>query len=367
MLELRRARLVQAMQAHGLEAIALNAGPSLFYLTGLSFHLMERPVIGLFTLDHRPCLVLPELEREKAESAAGLDLFAYGEAEASRLESLVRACASRGLVGRRIGVEPLRFRVYELRLLEQAAPGSPLVSADEALGALRVAKDESEVAAIRHAVSIAEAALAASLPLIRTGMTERELASELSLQLLRAGSDPELPFSPIVAAGPNSALPHAVPGDRPLQPGDLLILDWGATSRGYVSDLTRTLAVGEVDAELVRVHEIVQQANAAGRWAVMPEGTCAGVDQAARAVITASGYGDNFTHRTGHGIGLEAHEAPYVRGDNTQRLAPGMVFTVEPGIYLPGRGGARVEDNVLVTSEGGESLSTFPRALKVVG
>jgi Xaa-Pro dipeptidase len=367
MLELRRARLVQAMQAQGLEVIALNAGPSLFYLTGLSFHLMERPVIGLFTLDDRPCLVLPELEREKAEAATGLELFAYGEAEALRLERLMQACASRGLAGKRIGVEPLRFRVYELRLLEQASPGSPLVSADEVLSVLRSAKDESEVAAIRHAVSIAESALAASLPLIRIGMTERELASELTLQLLRAGSDSELPFSPIVAAGPNSALPHAISGGRPLQQGDLLILDWGASSRGYISDLTRTLAVGDVDAELVRAHEIVQQANAAGRWAVMPEGTCAGVDQAARAVITASGYGDNFTHRTGHGIGLEAHEPPYVRGDNPQRLAPGMVFTVEPGIYLPGRGGARVEDNVLVTPEGGESLSTFPRDLKVVG
>src|SRR3989304_1147955 len=141
----------------------------------------------------------------------------------------MQACASRGLPGRRIGIEPLRFRVYELRLLEQASPGSPLVSAAGALGALRAAKDDSEVVAIRHAVAIAEAALAASLPLIRMGMTERELASELTLQLLRAGSDPELPFSPIVAAGPNSALPHAVPGDRPLQAGGLRSLGWGGT------------------------------------------------------------------------------------------------------------------------------------------
>jgi Xaa-Pro dipeptidase len=187
------------------------------------------------------------------------------------------------------------------------------------------------------------------------------------MQLLRAGSDPELPFSPIVASGPNSALPHAVPGDRELSAGDLLILDWGATSRGYISDLTRTLAMGEIEAELARIHEIVQQSNAAGRWAVMPEGTCGGVDQAARAVIAASGYGEFFIHRTGHGIGLEAHEPPYIRGDSAERLAPGMVFTVEPGIYLPGRGGVRVEDNVLVTAEGGESLTTFPRDLRVVG
>jgi len=367
MLEPRLTRLFQAMRGLGLEAIALNPGPTLFYLTGLTFHLMERPVIALFTLDHQPCLVLPDLERAKAEATQGLDLLSYGEAEASRLEVMQRACARVGLPGRRIGVEPLRFRVYELRLLEQSSPGSRVVSAEGALGPLRLTKDEGEMAHIRQAIAIAEGALAATLPSIRAGMTERELASELTLQLLRAGSDPELPFPPIVAAGPNSALPHAVPGDRPLARGDLLILDWGASYRGYISDLTRTFAVGEADAELGRVHEIVQQANAAGRWAVMPEGTCGGVDQAARAVIAASGYGDYFTHRTGHGIGLEAHEPPYIRGDNGERLLPGMVFTVEPGIYLPGRGGVRIEDNMLVTSEGGESLTSFPRLLKVVG
>lgn len=363
----RLARLVQAMKGQGLDAIALNPGPTLFYLTGLSFHLMERPVIALITPDRRPTLVLPELERAKAEESPGLDVISYSEEEDSRREGLARASAGLGLAGKRIGVEPLRFRVYELRLLEQACPGSPLVSAEAALAPLRQTKDEAEVAAIRHAVAVAEAAVAATLPLVRVGMTEHELASELTLQLLRAGSDPELPFSPIVAAGPNSALPHALPGPRKLEHGDLLILDWGATYQGYISDLTRTFAVGEPDPELSRMHEIVQQANAAGRWAVMPEGTCAGVDQAARAVIAASGYGEHFTHRTGHGIGLEPHEPPWIRGDNPERLTPGMVFTVEPGIYLVGRGGARVEDNVLVTAEGGESLTTFPRDLKVVG
>lgn len=367
MLEPRLTRLLQAMRGQALEAVALNPGPTLFYLTGLSFHLMERPVVAFFTLDHRPCLVLPDLERAKAEAVDGLDVLSYGEAEASRLEVMRTACARLGLPGKRIGVETLRLRVYELRLIEQASSGSPVVSAEEVLAPLRLAKDEGEVAAIRRAVSIAESAVAATLPSIRVGMTERDLASELALQLLRAGSEPELPFPPIVAAGPNSALPHAVPGDRALAPGDLLILDWGATYRGYVSDLTRTFAVGEVDAELGRLHEIVEQANAAGRWAVMPEGTCRGVDQAARAVIAASGYGEFFTHRTGHGIGLEAHEPPFIRGDNPDRLLPGMVFTVEPGIYLPGKGGVRIEDNMLVTAEGGESLTSFPRDLKVVG
>jgi Xaa-Pro dipeptidase len=199
------------------------------------------------------------------------------------------------------------------------------------------------------------------------GMTERELASELTLQLLRAGSQPEMPFSPIVASGPNSALPHATPTERALKPGDLLILDWGATADGYISDITRTFAVGEIDAELAKIHSIVQQSNASGRDAIRPDITAQDIDRVSRAVIEAAGYGQYFIHRTGHGIGLEAHEPPYLRESNTLPLAPGMTVTIEPGIYLPDRGGIRVEDDLLVTDTGGESLSTYNREIEVIG
>jgi Xaa-Pro dipeptidase len=197
-------------------------------------------------------------------------------------------------------------------------------------------------------------------------MTEHEAASELTVQLLRAGSDSELPFPPIVASGPNSALPHAVPSERKLQRGDLVVIDWGAAVDGYISDLTRTLAIGPADPELVKVHGIVLDANRAGCAAVRPGVPAAEVDRAARAVIDAAGYGEFFTHRTGHGIGMEAHEPPYIRGDNQEPLIPGMTFTVEPGIYLPGRGGVRIEDNVVVTADGSECLSVLQRDLRGV-
>ncbi|OGO11486.1 MAG: peptidase M24 [Chloroflexi bacterium RBG_13_68_17] len=361
----RLSRLRQALRQHGLDALALIPGPSLFYLTGLSFHLMERPVIGLFTPDDEPRLVLPELESGKvARALIPLTPFAYGEDESSRSQAIAQAAGD--LSGRTIAIEPLRMRAFEMQLLEQAAPGAIIVPGGPAVSGLRLIKESGEVAAIRKAITVAETALEATLSLVRIGMTERDLAGELTIQMLRAGSDSELPFAPIVATGPNSAMPHAVPGERRLQPGDLLILDWGAAVEGYISDLTRTFAVGETDPELARIHEIVQQANAAGRWAVRPGATCAEVDQAARAVIRAAGYADFFTHRTGHGIGLEAHEGPYVRGDNAEALVAGMTFTVEPGIYLPGRGGARVEDNVLVTPEGCECLTSAPRELRVI-
>jgi len=187
------------------------------------------------------------------------------------------------------------------------------------------------------------------------------------VQLLRNGSEPEMPFAPIVSGGPNSANPHASPTARKLQAGDLLVVDWGATYDGYISDLTRTFAVGEVDEEYQKIHEIVQEANAAGRGAAKPGVPCAAVDQAAREVIENSGYGVYFTHRTGHGIGMEGHEEPYMRGDNMQLLEPGMAFTVEPGIYLPNRNGVRIEDNVVITETGADVLSDMPREVRVVG
>jgi Xaa-Pro dipeptidase len=198
-------------------------------------------------------------------------------------------------------------------------------------------------------------------------MTEKEIAGELMFQLLASGSQPDLLFAPIVSGGPNGANPHASPGERKIQNGDLLVVDWGAVSGGYASDLTRTFAVGEVEAEYAHIHQVVQDANAAGRAAAKPGAACADVDRAARDVIVQAGYGKYFTHRTGHGIGMEGHEDPYIRGDNMQPLEPGMAFTVEPGIYLPGRNGVRIEDNVVVTPEGMDCLSSMPRELRVIG
>jgi Xaa-Pro dipeptidase len=220
---------------------------------------------------------------------------------------------------------------------------------------------------MRHAVQVAQLALEAVLPSIKIGATERELAGALTMELLKHGSDSELPFAPIVCAGPNSANPHATPSERKIQRGDLLLVDWGATTEGYISDLTRTFAVGEVDPELQKIAMIVLEANAAGRAAGKPGVPCASVDKAARAVIEHAGYGVYFTHRTGHGIGMEGHEEPYMRGDNMHMLYPGMAYTVEPGIYLPGRGGVRIEDNIVVMKTGVDVLSDMPRELRVVG
>ena len=363
----RHSKLARILYNSELDALVLNPGPSLVYLTGLHFHLMERPVVAFFTPHNPPAVVLPELEAGKtAHLDFAVQVFPYSEDPDTWLAAFRQAAIAVNLDQHKVGVEPGRLRVLELRFLEAASEGAQFLSAEESLAALRMQKDEGELAAMRKAAQIAQQGLQNALASFKVGMTERELAGELTMQLLRAGSDSELPFTPIVSGGPNSANPHATPTERPLQKGDLLVIDWGAAYGGYYSDITRTFAIGEVEPELARVARIVKEANQAGRAAVRPGVRAEEVDRAAREVIEQAGYGQLFTHRTGHGLGMEGHEPPYMRAGNQLELAAGMTFTVEPGIYIPELGGVRIEDDVVVTESGSESLTDLPRELKTL-
>jgi Xaa-Pro dipeptidase len=362
--EVRQARLTKALETTGLGALVLNPGPSLTYLTGLHFHLMERPIAVIFTPGQPLAIILPELETAKLTGLSfPVKAFAFNDDPATWQDVYRQAVHATQIEGSRVGVEPTRFRVLELRFLETAAPLAQIVSAESAVASLRMCKDATEISAMRKAVDIAQRALQATLPLIHIGMTEMEIATELILQLLRAGTHADTPFMPIVSGGPNSANPHAFPSRRKITPGDFLVIDWGASFDGYISDLTRTFAIGNVEPELKKIYETVNQANAAGRAIGRPGIPAGDVDRATRAVIESAGYGKYFTHRTGHGIGMEGHEEPYMHAANQLALAPGMAYTVEPGIYLPDYNGVRIEDDVVVTADGAESLSDFPRDL----
>ena len=358
----------QALQNSELDALVLNPGPSMVYTSGLHFHLMERPVILIFSKNQSPIIVLPELEMQKlVDLPYSIEGFPYGEQPDQWQLVFNKAMNKLGLKGKTIGMELTSLRMLEFGYLHAAAPSAHFVDAGTVISSMRMVKDKDEVKMMRMAAEVAQTALQKTLPLIKVGMTEKEVASELTMQLLRNGSDPEFVFSPIVSGGGNGANPHATPSSRKLQVGDLLVIDWGAVVNGYISDITRTFAIGEVETEYRKIHKIVQDANAAGRAAGKPGEPCANVDTAARTVIEQAGYGDYFTHRTGHGIGMEGHEEPYIRGDNFRLLEPGMTYTVEPGIYLPGRNGVRIEDDMLITPAGSESLSDMPRELTVIG
>jgi Xaa-Pro dipeptidase len=359
---MNRARLIKLgslVGARGLDCLALVPGANLYHLTGLNFHLGDRPTVAFFRPDRPPALVLPALELPKVAGMEMLELFPWTDEEGYD-RAFQRAAAACELGGARIGVEAFVMRYIETSLLRTYALNCELVPADQVVGELRMRKEPDEIARMRRAAELAQRALTAILDGLHPGMTERDIAGRLKLQILAAGAD-TLSFQPIVSAGPNAANPHAAPSDRPLQPGDFLLFDWGLYAGGYASDITRTFPIGEMEPEMRRVYEAVRQANAAGRAAVRPGATCSEVDAAAREVIEEAGYGRFFTHRTGHGLGLEIHEPPYIVAGNEQVLEVGMTFTIEPGIYLPGRNGVRIEDDVVVTRDGCESLTTMSR------
>ncbi|HVO42298.1 MAG TPA: Xaa-Pro peptidase family protein [Aggregatilineales bacterium] len=361
-------RLAKLRQLGGsADVIGIVAGPNLTYLTNVAFHLNERPLILLVPREGDPGLIINVLEIPKISETAPFPIrfFTYTDVEGP-LPAFDAACKALNLAGKRIGVEGLRMRVYEGQMLQHFAPGAIVDSIDEPLMRLRLNKDDAEIAAMRKAIAVSEAALAATLRAVRIGMTELQIANILLNKMAEAGSGGNA-FDPIVLTGPNTALPHGVPGERVLQDRDLLLFDWGTTCEGYAADLTRTFAVGLISSELATIYETVLAANEAGIRAAKPGVAAQDVDRAARKVISDAGYGKYFIHRTGHGLGLDSHEGPYMREGNTQLLEPGMVFTVEPGIYIPGVGGVRIEDDLLTTDTGAEVLTSFPKQLQVVG
>lgn len=357
-------RAAHEARARNLAALTLAPGPNLRYLTGLALHASERLMLAFLAPDRPPAFVVPAFEAERVSQGVAMpaDVFAYTDEEGPQ-GALNAACERLALVGQTVGAESLHMRLMEYLLLREV--GVDVAAADAIFTSARLCKDAAELVAMRDAIARTEQVLRAFLPQIQPGRTERELAARLQAMLLEAGGE-GLPFSPILVAGPNSALPHGTPSERPIQRGDLVVIDCGMFRNGYVSDITRTFAVGQADPELRRVYETVLEANRAGKEACRPNATAQDVDRAARHIIRDAGYGAFFTHRTGHGIGLELHEPPYMVEGNLLVLETGMTFTVEPGVYLLGRGGVRIEDDVVITTEGSESLTTFPRELMVL-
>jgi Xaa-Pro dipeptidase len=362
----RLERLMERQRAAGLDCIALVPGPNLRYVSGLTLFMSERPIVAFFPLDRRPAILLPAFEQGRAAKTLqghDVDFVTYTDEEGYQ-GAFKRAVESLALDGKQIAVEHRHMRVLELRAMEAAAPNAHLVSLEQVLPGLRIAKDQSEIEIIRHAIAITEKALHALLSQPLIGLSERQIASRLEHEIKEAGGE-GVAFI-IVVAGPNSADPHAGPSDRPVQAGEFLTIDFGATYDGYLADITRTFALGNVGEDLKEIYEAVRRANAAGRATVKPGVAAQDVDRAAREVIEQAGYGAYFTHRTGHGLGIEGHEPPYIVKGNVQPLEAGMVFTIEPGIYIPGLGGVRIEDDVIVTGHGLECLTTFARELTII-
>jgi Xaa-Pro dipeptidase len=371
----RLTKLMGALAPLQLDAVALMPSSNLRYLTGLSSHPSKRISLLFLPQDGpSPFVVLPALEASGARATIGssMDLLTWTDAAgpAQALQQAVsRVCRNKTA---RIGIEYTTMRVMELRALEAAgvAAGCAVETVDvtQAFASVRMVKSADEQAAMAESARILEVALHNTIAQIRPGATERQIATFLTNAILAAGAEGES-FESFVGAGPHSANPHHLSGDRPLQQGDLIIVDCGAVYHGYASDITRTLALGDPGAEARRIYETVLGANAAGRAAVRPGATGEQIDAAARDVIVKAGYGDFFPHRTGHGLGIEVHpchEPPDIVGGSTAPLRAGTTFTIEPGVYVAGLGGVRIEDDVVVTEDGYRSFTSFPRELQIL-
>ena len=360
----RFTRLFSLLETSGFDAMVLIPSPILTYLIGIPDHNSERPHVLILRKNIEPVMVLPEFEMGMLKSLpVSVKGVSYGENPELWINAFKEACQCAHLDNKKVAVDTQHMRVMEYNFLLKAAPTAQFLPADQELSRFRMIKDENEIACMKKAAEIAQQALTATLPMIHIGVSEREIASELILQLIRHGSEGAGSFDPIIGSGPNGADPHAMVSDRRLVLGDLVVVDWGALYKGYCSDLTRTLAIGAIDPEFQKIADLVIKANAAGKMASCTGDPANRVDQAARKVISEGGYGPLFNHRTGHGLGIEVHEPPYMTAENTLILETGMTHTVEPGIYLPGRGGVRIEDDVVVRPSGGESLSDMPREL----
>ncbi|MCA1834174.1 MAG: M24 family metallopeptidase [Actinomycetota bacterium] len=336
----------------GLEADALLVTKlvNVRYLTGFSGS-NGQLLIGESDL----LLTDSRYEEQSAREAAGCPREIYDAPRMS--ETLGRVVQDRGI--KRLAVEAHHMTLSFAKAMRHAS-GVELVETTGVVEKLRIVKSPEEAASLRKAAAIGDAGFNTVLGRFRDGMTEREAAAELEDAMRRAGSE-GLSFDTIVAFGESAAEPHHAPSERRLAKGDLIKLDFGATWGGYHSDMTRTIAFGRADDERRRIHGIVYDAQRMGVEAVKAGVACGTVDAASRDRVEAAGYG--FGHGTGHGIGLEVHEAPSVRKESVDILAAGMAVTVEPGIYLPGFGGVRIEDTVLVTDDGCEVLTNSPREL----
>ena len=353
-----------ATARRGIEVLLISPSPNYAYLLGYAAPLLERLTCLIVPAAGQPTLVVPRLEAPLARSELGelvddLELLAWNETD----DPFALVGRRLGGGGRRVAVEDQMWARFVLRL-QSALGGSEFLEAGEVLAALRRRKSAEEIERLRYAAESADAAIVSITAERLSGRSEAEVQQRIRGLLTEAGHE-QADFA-IVASGPNSASPHHIAGERRIEPGDAIVLDIGGTRDGYRSDTTRTAFVGQPPDEFRDLYRVLHAAQQAAFEAVAPGVPAREIDRAARSVITEAGYGEAFIHRTGHGIGMETHEEPYIVESNSEPIEVGDAFSVEPGIYLEGRWGARIEDIVVCTESGGERLNKSNRELYLV-
>ena len=357
------------LRLHNLDAIAFVPGANFRRIFAQDFHLMERPLVVIVPAKGRAAAIVPNLELASFRQT-GFDGHVFDWLDQTGFEqAFTDAATALPLLANanKFGLEGQRMRAFEQMALQQVFPDAIFVDAHKELSSIRYRKTADEVALQKRAIEISEAALEATLAEVAIGQTETEIQAILLQKLFGCGAD-GLAFDPIVAAGENAALPHATArSDYKIRSGDALLIDFGGSYCGYHADITRTFFVGEVSDYNRAFYDTVLAANEQGRSVTRSGMTAHQVDDAVQGVLEDSQFSKFALHKTGHGLGLDVHEAPHIMRGNHEVLETGVVFTVEPGLYRQGECGVRIEDDVLVTDDGIECLTSFPRELRIVG
>jgi Xaa-Pro dipeptidase len=352
-------RAQKLVQSCGWEAAVVTSPPNFFYFSGTWLDSHERLQAIVIPESGHATMIVHEMSREEVGPMDGVEMVFWKDGDPS-IEILAKILPQKGT----ISIDN-RWPSEKLIDLMSLSSGRAFVKSTEVTDALRLIKDPTEIDALRVSGATADHVIAQTISFIKPGMTEKEVAAELK-RLFQAEGVEQLSFDPIIGAGKNGAIPHHQSDDSVISVGDMIVIDMGGIKNHYCSDMTRTVVVGEPTPEMEKVYEVVRHAQEEAVKAIKPGVAMRLIDQTARDVIEKAGYGAYFTHRTGHGLGIEVHEQPFLTSTNEQLLEEGMVVSVEPGIYLSGKFGVRVEDIVVVTASGAERFNHYPRDLKKV-
>lgn len=349
----------EKMRQEGFDYLVLAPSANMYYFSGMRTTQDERLQLLVIPAEGTPSAVFPEMYRQKALSVLGNHYPLYTWDDQQDPQSIMKNIVA-GKAAGLVAVDDTLWASHMITIME-VFPGCRFYPASRLVDALRRHKDEEEIRLMAKAGAIADRVMEEVQKAIRPGMSEKELALFVENRFKELADD--ISFKPIVASGPNSASPHHSPGERTFREKDMIVVDCGGMVAGYCSDITRTFCLGRADEEQKRVYRAVQAANQAAYEAVLAGCSGKEADAAARNVIAEAGYGQYFIHRTGHGIGLEVHEAPYLVQGNSEKLVTGNAFSIEPGIYLAGKFGVRIEDIVVISEKGALRLNSFNRDL----
>ncbi|QUG42347.1 aminopeptidase P family protein [Psychrobacillus sp. INOP01] len=353
------------LQTHQIDAAFITTPDNVFYFTGFRSNPHERLLGVVILKEASPFIICPKMEIPDAK-AAGWDGEIIGHQDTENAWDILvqKITATAGNI-QSLAIEKSHMTVERLEALEERIATLQVSRIDEKINDLRVIKSEEELVNMRKAAELADYAIEVGCKEIAEGKTELEILNAIELAVKEKGAA-QMSFDTMVLSGPKTASPHGTPGDRKIQKGDFVLFDLGVVYKGYCSDITRTVAFGEPTPDKREIYETVRRAEEAAVEAVKPGITAMELDKIARDVITEAGYGEYFTHRLGHGLGISVHEFPSITGVNDMKLETGMVFTIEPGIYHPDITGVRIEDDVVVTENGVEVLTKFPKELQIL-